>query len=321
MEETGIFMAENRLKYTGTTQPQLGETDPQTLQPLYPYFPSEELVQAVNLAILLKRPLLLEGEPGCGKTQLARAVAYELNLPYREWTIKSTSQAKEGLYSYDTVGRLRDAQLAATGQFNSEKIQLICDPKTYRNWGVLGEAFKRSQEEGQSTVILIDEIDKADLDFPNDLLLELDRKRVEVKETGERFTADVNTPPIIFITSNAEKRFPDAFLRRCLFHYVRFPDRERLFKIVKARFPTWSSRTKKRLLDTAIARFLELRAAMESDKGEFGKKVSTSELLDWITVLNNHSQDEALKALEGTLPFAEVLLKTWEDHQRYLELE
>ncbi|MGI8503057.1 MAG: AAA family ATPase, partial [Hassallia sp.] len=154
---------------------------------LYPYLPDPELVEAVNLAICLQRPLLLKGEPGCGKTQLAKAVAYELGLDFKAWYIKSTSQAKDGLYTYDAVRRLRDAQLAASNRFTKEQNQLIDDPSTYINWGTLGESFLAENP----TVVLIDEIDKADIDFPNDLLLELDQRCFIVDETRQMIKANI----------------------------------------------------------------------------------------------------------------------------------
>ena len=301
-------MSSEQFEYTGEVQPQLGERDANG-QILYPYLPYEELIEAVNLAIYLERPLLLKGEPGCGKTRLARAVAYELGLRLEAWYIKSTTRAKDGLYTYDAVSRLRDAQLAATGRIiKDEDIPRISDSSTYVQWGALGRAFQNTQR----TVVLIDEIDKADIDFPNDLLLELDEQRFVVDETGEVIQA--KAAPIVFITSNDEKYLPDAFLRRCLFHYVEFPSIHRLVEIVNSHFPTVSQD----LIDKAVARFLQLRDEMHKDKGEGGKKVSTSELIEWIRVLRKYPEDEILVKLDGKLPYAGVLLKTWDDHLRYL---
>jgi len=299
------------LKYTGTIQPPKGYRD-ENGQPLYPYLPDREgeLVEAVNLAITLKRPLLIKGEPGCGKTKLARAVAYELNLPYFSWNIKSTSRAQDGIYTYDTVGRLRDAQLASAGRLNSEEIKRIEDPKTYREWGPLGKAFQSEKR----AVLLIDEIDKADIDFPNDLLLELDERRLTVVETKEEISAQDN-PPLIFITSNEEKDLPDAFLRRCLFHYIKFSNQERLIEILTNRFDKSPDDL---LIKTATERFLELRGILEEEKGDAGKKVSTSELIDWFDILNRHPQDEVLAKLNGQLPYLGTLLKSWDDHCIYL---
>jgi MoxR-like ATPase len=295
------------LEYAGKVQPKPGERDEKTGQLLYPYLPSKELVEVVNLAIYLERPLLLKGEPGCGKTRLARAVAYELGLPYEAWNIKSTSRAKDGLYTYDAVGRLRDAQLAAAGRLSDEKIQDIDKLHTYVRWGALGRAFQNHER----TVVLIDEIDKADIDFPNDLLLELDEQRFVVEETGEEIPA--KAAPIVIITSNDEKDLPDAFLRRCLFHYVEFPKRDRLIEIIKAFFPT----SPEELVDAIIDRFLQLREEMRKDKGDAGKKVSTSELMDWFRVVSHYPQDEVLKKLEKELLYPGVLLKSWDDYRRY----
>ncbi len=295
------------LEYTGQVQPQLGERGANG-QLLYPYLPSPELVEAVNLAIFLERPLLLKGEPGCGKTLLANAVAYELGLNLEAWYVKSTSRAQDGLYTYDTVGRLRDAQLAASSRLSAEQIQKIDNPVNYLRWGPLGKAFR----EEKLSVVLIDEIDKADIDFPNDLLLELDQKRFIVEETGDEIKAKV--APIVLITSNDEKDLPDAFLRRCLFHYVEFPDNERLKEIICKIFPDVSPT----LVDKAVGRFLELRKIIAESRGEIGKNVSTSELIDWFKVLKRNPQDKILGQLDGKLPFLGVLLKNWVDHQRYL---
>ncbi|MEH2088212.1 AAA family ATPase [Nostoc sp.] len=273
---------------------------------LSPYLPSSELIKAVNLAIFLeKRPLLLKGEPGCGKTTLAQAVAYELGLPYESWYIKSTTRARDGLYTYDAVGRLHDAQLARMGEASNSKVENL---DNYIKLGPLGRAFKNEQR----TVVLIDEIDKADIDFPNDLLRELDEQRFTIEEKGEEVKA--NYPPIVFVTSNDEKDLPDAFLRRCLFYYIQFPYPQ-LANIVKSHFSESSSD----LVEAAVKRFSELRRKME--KGKAGKKVSTSELLDWFAVLRQFPEDEVLKQLEGEIPFPEVLLKKWEDHLRYLKYE
>ncbi|MGB8699083.1 MAG: MoxR family ATPase [Thermosynechococcaceae cyanobacterium] len=300
-------MINQGLAYTGNIQPKLGEKDASG-RLLYPYLPNEELIEAVNLTIQLERPLLLKGQPGCGKTRLAYAVAYELGLPFEPWYIKSTSRAKDGLYSYDTVGRLRDGQLAASRMIKEEDIPRISNLATYLEWGAIGRAFRSEKR----TVILIDEIDKADIDFPNDLLLELDESRFLVEETGEIVQAKAK--PIVFITSNDEKDLPDAFLRRCLFHYVEFPGNERLVEIIQQFFPT----TSEDLAQKAVNRFEKLREEMNKDKGNSGKKVSTSELIDWFNILHRHPEDEALKKLEGKLPYPGVLLKSYDDHWRYL---
>lgn len=300
------ILTNQEVKYKGLVQPNLGERDENGLL-LYPYLPDSDLVDAVNLAIELERPLLIKGEPGCGKTRLARAVAYELGLPYESWNIKSTSRGRDGLYIYDAVGRLRDAQLAAAGRLSDDKVKQIDSPDTYVKWGPLGRAFRNAKR----TVVLIDEIDKADIDFPNDLLLELDELWFIVEETGEKIQAE--TTPIVFITSNDEKDLPDAFLRRCLFHYVEFPKRPQLIEIVKAHFPA----SPEELMSAIIDRFLELREQMRQDKGDGGKKVSTSELMDWVRVLRNYPQDKVLADLAEKLLYPGVLLKSWDDYRRY----
>ena len=298
-----------QLTYTGKKQPRPGEHDPKTQRALFPYFPSKELIEVVNIAIFLGRPLLLKGEPGCGKTRLAQAISYELGLPFETWNVKSTSQAKDGLYRYDAIGRLRDAQLAANQLIKPEYLTRIKNPSTYIKLGPLGRAFLRKER----AVLLIDEIDKADIDFPNDLLLELDEMRFEIEEIDREIKAKF--PPIVIITSNDEKDLPDAFLRRCLFHYIEFPGHERLVKIVQGIFPE----TSVELTNRAVERFLELRYKMQQTGGIATKKVSTSELIDWFRVLQRYPEDEALMKLKGKLPFGSVLVKCWEDHQRYLK--
>ncbi|MBU7587341.1 MAG: MoxR family ATPase [Nostoc sp. TH1S01] len=273
---------------------------------LAPYIPSSELIKAVNLTIFLeKRPLLLKGEPGCGKTTLAQAVAYELGLPYEAWYIKSTTRARDGLYTYDAVARLHDAQLTRIDETSNSKVKNL---DNYIKLGPLGRAFRNEKP----TVVLIDEIDKADIDFPNDLLRELDEQRFTIEEAGEEIKAIY--PPIVFVTSNDEKDLPDAFLRRCLFYYIEFPYSQ-LANIVQSHF----SASSPDLVEAAVQRFSELRQKME--KGKAGKKVTTSELLDWFTVLRQFPEDEMLKLLKGEIPFPEVLLKKWEDHLRYLKYE
>jgi MoxR-like ATPase len=304
----------SQLEYTGNVRSKPGERFKNRFT--YPYIPTEALKNAVNLAIYLNRPLLLKGEPGSGKTQLAIAVAYELDLEFETWYIKSTSRAKDGLYIYDTVGRLRDAQLAASGHLTSEEKRRFDDPASYIRWGPLGRAFRNEKR----TVVLIDEIDKADIDFPNDLLLELDEQIIKVDEVqvhGKEMEIQANCSPIVIITSNEEKDLPAAFLRRCLFHYIPFPSYERIVQIVKERFPDLALA----LADTAGSRFLALREMMKNEIGLVNKNVSTSELLDWIFALQQHPLEQALSHLEEQkLPHLEVLLKSWDAHATYLRV-
>ena len=225
------------------------------------YVAEKDLMIAVNAAIRLERPLLVKGEPGTGKTELARQIASGLGLDLIEWNIKSTTKAQQGLYEYDAVSRLRDSQLG-DARFN--------DIRNYIRRGKLWEAFAA----GRKTVLLIDEIDKADIEFPNDLLQELDRMEFHVYETGETVRASVR--PIVIITSNNEKELPDAFLRRCFFHYIRFPEAETLQKIVDVHYPG----IRQDLVRAALTRFFEVRAVPG-----IKKKPSTSEALDWIRLL------------------------------------
>lgn len=293
--------------FTGRQQPLPGERD-EDGQRLFPYLPSPELCEAVNLARTLGRPLLLKGEPGCGKTRLARAVAYELNIPYYPWYIKSTSRARDGLYLYDAVSRLRDAQLAGSNLLDDEQRQKAKDAGNYIRFGPLGKAFRGDTR----TVVLIDEIDKADIDFPNDLLIELEDYRFVIDETGTPVTAAV--VPIVIVTSNDEKDLPDAFLRRCIFHYIEFPRRDELIRIVGQHFVS----TPPEVIEAAVDRFRQLRTHMIGEHGEAGKRVSTSELIDWFELLRRFSADEALALLQGELPYPSVLLKSWDDHRRFL---
>ncbi|MGB8843874.1 MAG: MoxR family ATPase [Aliidongia sp.] len=225
------------------------------------YVATEDLKVAVNAAITLERPLLIKGEPGTGKTILAQEVAAALGKPLIPWHIKSTTKAQQGLYEYDAVSRLRDSQLGDAR---------VHDIKNYIVRGKLWDAF----EADAAPVLLIDEIDKADIEFPNDLLLELDRMEFFVYETRE--TIKARNRPIIIITSNNEKELPDAFLRRCFFHYIRFPDRETMEKIVEVHYPG----IKKLLVREALTLFYDIR-----DVNGLKKKPSTSELLDWLKLL------------------------------------
>jgi MoxR-like ATPase len=225
------------------------------------YVSTEDLTLAVNAAITLQRPLLVKGEPGTGKTMLAVQVARSLGVPLLEWHIKSTTKAQQGLYEYDAVSRLRDSQLGDAR---------VHDIHNYIVKGMLWQAFSSDKP----VVLLIDEIDKADIEFPNDLLRELDRMEFYVYETRELVKA--KTRPIVFITSNNEKELPDAFLRRCFFHYIRFPDKETMEKIVHVHFPG----LKKSLLREAMEVFFEVR-----EVPGLKKKPSTSELLDWLKLL------------------------------------
>jgi MoxR-like ATPase len=225
------------------------------------YVATDELTLAVNAAISLQRPLLIKGEPGTGKTRLAEEVAASLGMPLLEWHIKSTTKAQQGLYEYDAVSRLRDSQLG------DERVK---DISNYILRGMLWQAFTAEQP----VVLLIDEIDKADIEFPNDLLREIDRMEFFVYETRELIKA--RHRPIVFITSNNEKELPDAFLRRCFFHYIRFPDQETMERIVAVHFPD----LKKSLLKEALEVFFEVR-----EVPGLKKKPSTSELIDWLKLL------------------------------------
>jgi len=225
------------------------------------YVATEDLTVAVNAAIRLERPLLVKGEPGTGKTVLAEEIAAALGAPLITWHIKSTTKAQQGLYEYDAVSRLRDSQLGDPR---------VSDIANYIKRGKLWEAFAAPVR----PVLLIDEIDKADIEFPNDLLLELDRMEFHVYETGETIKAAQR--PVMIITSNNEKELPDAFLRRCFFHYIRFPDAETMQAIVEVHFPG----IKKRLMEEALRLFFEVR-----EVPGLKKKPSTSELLDWLKLL------------------------------------
>ena len=251
------------------------------------YVATKELMNAVNVAIALQKPLLIKGEPGTGKTMLAEAVAESLNMKLIVWGIKSTTKAQEGLYVYDTVQRLYDSQFGE-GE--------VSDIKRYIKLGKLGEAFSSDEQ----VVLLIDEIDKADLEFPNDLLWELDRMEFYIPETKETITTKHR--PIVIITSNAEKELPDAFLRRCIFHYIEFPDKDKIREIIQVHFGDLDQK----LVDAAIDAFYDIRSMRQ-----IMKKPSTSELLDWIQALQISGVD--VKKIKDTIPYIGVLLKKNQD--------
>jgi len=241
------------------------------------YVATADLMLAVNAAITLKRPLLVKGEPGTGKTMLAEEVAQALDMPLLQWHIKSTTKAQQGLYEYDAVNRLRDSQLA-----DAETSEKVKDIRNYITKGVLWQAFTADQP----VALLIDEIDKADIEFPNDLLREIDRMEFYVYETREMVRATHR--PLVFITSNNEKELPDAFLRRCFFHYIKFPDATTMQSIVDVHFPD----IKKDLLAAALKTFYDVR-----NLPGLKKKPSTSELLDWLKLLV--AEDIPLDALQS----------------------
>jgi MoxR-like ATPase len=254
------------------------------------YIASEELRHAVNVAVALARPLLVRGEPGTGKTLLAENLASSLGLPLIRWHVKSTTKAKDGLYVYDTVARLHDSRFGGTDGSN------VRDIARYIKLGALGEALAAPSR----VVLLIDEIDKADLEFPNDLLHELDAMRFRIDETGKEISAIER--PIVVITSNNEKELPDAFLRRCVFHYIQFPTRELMTEIVRVHHPDITDK----VLDNALEVFFGLRSTPR-----LRKKPSTSELIDWICALKKAGVD--LGRVSGGIPFLGTLLKTEQD--------
>jgi MoxR-like ATPase len=261
------------------------------------YVATQDLKLAVNAAITLKRPLLVKGEPGTGKTMLAEEVAQSLQLPLLQWHIKSTTKAQQGLYEYDAVSRLRDSQLA-----DVEGSERVKDIHNYIVKGVLWQAFTSDSP----VALLIDEIDKADIEFPNDLLRELDRMEFYVYETRELVKA--RHRPLVFITSNNEKELPDAFLRRCFFHYIRFPDAETMKQIIEVHFPG----LKKELLTAAMKAFYDVRGLPG-----LKKKPSTSELLDWLKLLVAEDiPPEALQSRDEKVsvpPLVGALLKNEQD--------
>ena len=251
------------------------------------YVVTKELMNAVNVSIALQKPLLIKGEPGTGKTMLAESISKALDMDLIIWGIKSTTKAQEGLYVYDTVQRLYDSQF---GEGN------VSDIKQYIKLGKLGEAFTSDKQ----VVLLIDEIDKADLEFPKDLLWELDKMEFYINETKE--TIKTKHRPIVIITSNAEKELPDAFLRRCIFHYIEFPDAEKMEEIINVHF----GNIDQKLCQKALEAFYEIRKM-----DEIQKKPSTSELLDWIQALMISGVD--IENLSSEMPFVGVLLKKNQD--------
>ena len=263
------------------------------------YIATEDLTVAVNAAVTLERPLLIKGEPGTGKTEPAKQVALGLDLDMLEWNIKSTTKAQQGLYEYDAVSRLRDSQLGD---------QRVNEISNYIRKGKLWESF----ESNKKVVLLIDEIDKADIEFPNDLLQELDKMSFYVYETGKTIAAKHR--PVVIITSNNEKELPDAFLRRCFFHYIKFPDQETLQKIVKVHYP----KIKDDLLSTALSQFFEIR-----EQTGLKKKPSTSEVLDWLKLLLSEDlkPEDLRRETSSALPKLHgALLKNEQDVQLFERL-
>lgn len=310
----------NRLTFTNN--PKLRPQKPHKDSPLKPepYVITESLKKAVNLAIYLRRPLLLEGDAGCGKTRLASAVAYELGLPLYRWDIRSTTKAQDGLYEYDAILRLHDVQIqklnsVTTEENKNEQKRNPTNPQDYRTFRPLGKAFQ--MPEGTPAVVLIDEIDKADLDFPNDLLTVLDEPwQFTIQETGEIITAAEK--PIVIITSNKEKgNLPMPFLRRCLYHYIEFPNDAKLLQeiIQKHHEIEQEELTPSDLITNAIDKFLNVW-----NQGGLFKKPGTSEFIDWLKALHTfESQPYNATKLktEEILPYPELLFKLQQDWKKY----
>ncbi|MCZ8068054.1 MULTISPECIES: AAA family ATPase [unclassified Microcystis] len=322
------------LTYTGEIQPKSDPYYEPIQQKIYPYDAGDELIEVVNLAIELEMPLLLEGEPGCGKSRLAHALVYEFNngqqsgpIKYYEWIVQSTSKAEDSLYQYDYIGRLQAAQIS--GILSQKEIEESSseqknpatskqkNPATSKDWvdlQALGKAFEQSKDKQEQSVVLIDEIDKADRDFPNDLLLAIESRRFFIKETGDLIQANDQAFPLIIITSNQEKNLPNAFLRRCIYHYIELPNQERLRKILTERFTD----AEQEVIIKAVDRFLEVRTSQDETKSEGEKKVSTSELIAWFKSLLKYKPEEIIAKLnEDKLPHASVLLKSRTDLQDY----
>ncbi|MCA2626586.1 MULTISPECIES: MoxR family ATPase [unclassified Microcystis] len=327
-------MAKLSLTYRGKIQPKSDLYYEPIQQKIYPYDAGDELIEVVNLAIELGMPLLLEGEPGCGKSRLAHALVYEFNyhrennpIKYYEWIVQSTSKAEDSLYQYDYIGRLQAAQIR--GILSQKEIEESSseqknpatskqkNPATSKDWvdlQALGKAFEQSKDKQEQSVVLIDEIDKADRDFPNDLLLAIESRRFFIKETGELIQANDQAFPLIIITSNQEKNLPNAFLRRCIYHYIELPNQERLRKILTERFTD----AEQEVIIKAVDRFLEVRTSQDETKSEGEKKVSTSELIAWFKSLLKYKPEEIIAKLkEDKLPHASVLLKSRTDVQDY----
>lgn len=335
------MLANQRLEFTGNPNPQPENRHKDSPKHPEPYVVSPELKKAVNLAIYLRRPLLLEGDAGCGKTRLASAVAYELGLPLYRWDVRSTTKAQDGLYEYDALLRLHDVQTRevkktipvteAETEEDEDEIRVNRDPSKpehYRKFGALGKAFRL---EDCPAVVLIDEIDKADLDFPNDLLAVLDEPwEFKIKETGETIQAtyprkdDKNSDtkkdcrPIVIITSNKEKgNLPAPFLRRCLYHYLDFPNDEKLLQEIIEKHYQIREETPppKALVDNAIARFLDVW-----NEGGLFKKPGTSEFLDWLKALHTFEAEPynaAQLKTDKLLPYRELLFKLQQDWKKY----
>jgi MoxR-like ATPase len=303
-----------RYTFSGDLNNRAKDVHPDSPQEPEPYLADPELIQAVNLAIYLRRPLLLEGEAGCGKTRLASAVAYELGLPLYRWNIRSTTKAVEGQYTYDAILRLHDVQ---TKQFDANLHRDPSDAKNYRDMGAIGKAFELKD---RPAVVLIDEIDKADLDFPNDLLTVLEHPwSFFIPETGEPIKASPGNEPIIIVTSNKEKgNLPAPFLRRCVYHFVKFPDdAQKLQDIVEQHYRDRAAKEKPKasLVKEASNRFLEVRNA-----NRWVKTPGTSEFLDWVEALQNFAaQPYAIDQLKSgkPLPYRDLLFKLRVDWQQY----